>query len=174
MLHKENETELKENPRTINEHNGHSNSSKSSTTLHKENETELKENPFTFDMSAPLRPPRQSPGTSKLATENYPSNTPPKLERQISETTTAIKKIQASLQRTFSRKGKDPSTMGDALSGNTNDGFVGDDSMDSVCIISNFSEIYFNKSLLKKSLHIIVVLFNCEFHCFNSKHQNVK
>lgn len=71
-----------------------------------------KRNPFTFDVvtknenDSPVRPPRQSPGTSKLAIENYspPSSNPPRLNRQISEST-AIRKIQASLQRTFSRKG---------------------------------------------------------------------
>lgn len=71
-----------------------------------------KRNPFTFDVLAkndkdtPVRPPRQGPGTSKLAIENYspPSSNPPRLNRQISENT-AIRKIQATLQRTFSRKG---------------------------------------------------------------------
>lgn len=70
-----------------------------------------KRNPFTFDVLAknettPVRPPRQGPGTSKLAIENYspPSSNPPRLNRQISEST-AIRKIQATLQRTFSRKG---------------------------------------------------------------------
>lgn len=65
-----------------------------------------KSNPFRFDVASknghdiPVRPPRQSSGTSKLAIENYtsPSN-PPKSE------STAIRKIQATLQRTFSRKG---------------------------------------------------------------------
>lgn len=73
-----------------------------------------KRTPFSFDVTAksdndkdtPVRPPRQAPGTSKLAIENYspPSSNPPRLNRQISEST-AIRKIQATLQRTFSRKG---------------------------------------------------------------------
>lgn len=72
-----------------------------------------KRNPFKFDVSAknendkdtPVRPPRQA-GPSKLAIENYSSTStnPPRLNRQISEST-AIRKIQATLQRTFSRKG---------------------------------------------------------------------
>lgn len=88
-----------------------------------------KQNPFTFDVSAkndnnkdtPKRPPRQGPGTSKLAIENYttPSTNPPRLNRQISEST-AIRKIQATLQRTFSRKG--PSEQ----DGVTNEGFEED------------------------------------------------
>ncbi|KAJ6642797.1 NADPH oxidase 5, partial [Pseudolycoriella hygida] len=71
-----------------------------------------KRNPFIFNVSTknekdtPARPPRQSPGTSKLSIENYlpPSSNPPRISRQISENT-AIKRIQATLQRTFSRKG---------------------------------------------------------------------
>ncbi|XP_037046426.1 NADPH oxidase 5 isoform X2 [Bradysia coprophila] len=69
-----------------------------------------KSNPFSFDVSSknrsdtPVRPPRQGAGTSKLAIENYSPSNPPKLNRQISEST-AIRKIQATLQRTFSRKG---------------------------------------------------------------------
>lgn len=71
-----------------------------------------KRNPFTFDVKnendkdTPIRPPRQGPGTSKLAIENFspPSSNPPRLNRQISENT-AIRKIQATIQRTFSRKG---------------------------------------------------------------------
>lgn len=91
-----------------------------------------KRNPFSFDVSAknetakdmPIRPPRQGPGTSKLAIENYspPSTNPPRLNRQISENT-AIRKIQATLQRTFSRKG---SAEQDGI---TNDGFE-DDNLD--------------------------------------------
>lgn len=54
----------------------------------------------------PVRPPRHNAGTSKLAIENYspPLSNPPRLSRQTSESTT-IRKIQATLQRTFSRKG---------------------------------------------------------------------
>lgn len=107
------------------------------TTLHNENEVDKKDCPFNFEVGStttPLRPPRQSPGTSKLATENYtaPSPTPsgnsasrPRMERQISENT-ALKKLQASLQRTFSRKGQ--SQVAAAVQdGYGNDGFVGDD-----------------------------------------------
>lgn len=108
------------------------------TTLRNENELDKKESPFNFEVSSassvssstatPLRPPRQSPGTSKLATENYTaSSTPagqrPRMERQISENT-ALKKLQASLQRTFSRKGPSQTVPHD---GYGNDNFVADD-----------------------------------------------
>ncbi len=81
-------------------------------------------NPFAFarnENETPVRPPRQGPGTSKLAIENYspPASNPPRLNRQISENQT-IKKIQATLQRTFSRKG---SAEPDGIA---NDGFVED------------------------------------------------
>lgn len=85
-----------------------------------------KSNPFNFDVSprndTPIRPPRHSAGTSKLTIENYspPSSNPPKLNRQISENT-AIRKIQATLQRTFSRKGS-----GEPDAGVANDGFEED------------------------------------------------
>lgn len=117
-----------ENPRPVDFNNSLFNAN-SEDSLHNENELEKKENPFVFDAAAPpIRPPRQSPGTSKLATETYPppASTTPKFERQNSEYT-AIKKIQASLQRTFSRKGASTQHQND---GNTNDGFVGDDSGD--------------------------------------------
>lgn len=88
-----------------------------------------KRNPFTFNVSSkndnekdiPKRPPRQGPGTSKLALENYStsSTNPPRLNRQISENT-AIRKIQATLQRTFSRKGSSEQD------GVTNEGFEED------------------------------------------------
>lgn len=108
-----------------------------STMLHNENETDKKESPFNFEISTPLRPPRQLPGTSKLATENYTapsppissgSNSRPRMERQISENT-ALKKLQASLQRTFSRKGNQSQVVAGvaAQDGYGNDGFVGDD-----------------------------------------------
>lgn len=97
-----------------------------------------KDNPFVFDIAGggqvahlpPLRPPRNGPGTSKLAMESYSSAAhaaaaaPPKLERQQSESQTAIRKIQATLQRTFSRKGTQQQQLND---GNINDGFIGDD-----------------------------------------------
>lgn len=108
------------------------------TTLRNENELEKKECPFNFEVSSaasvtssaatPLRPPRQSPGPSKLATENYTASATstgqrPRMERQISENT-ALKKLQASLQRTFSRKGQPQTQTHD---GYGNESFVGDD-----------------------------------------------
>lgn len=135
-----------ENPRNIDNLNGLSlngNGEKGSTTsLHCEDELQNKENPFIFDLASatpPLRPPRQGPGTSKLATENYPG--PPKLERQMSETQTAIRKLQATLQRTFSRKGT--TTLGDGASssGSANDGFVGDDSSELDYKVMPFSPV---------------------------------
>lgn len=98
---------------------------------HSDNELEKTENPFTFsnipkgfDSNAPIKPARQGPGTSKLATDAIPAQARPPLNRQLSENK-AIKKIQAyygyqtfidgilyiyfphfrSLQRTFSTKG---------------------------------------------------------------------
>ncbi|XP_065083543.1 NADPH oxidase 5 [Ochlerotatus camptorhynchus] len=78
----------------------------------------------TFDK--PLVNKRMPPGTSKLAMESYtapPPSAPPKFDRQLSENK-AIKKIQATLQRTFSRK--------DQLrgSGVSNEGFTGDDGLE--------------------------------------------
>lgn len=124
-----------ENSRGMDELNGHLNrNSEKKTSIHREDETELKENPFVFDASPPLRPPRHGPGTSKLATDNFSVSSPPKFERQISEGQTTIKKIQASLQRTFSRKGTaamqsqlSDSNGGSGGGGSTNEGFIGDD-----------------------------------------------
>ncbi|KAL9707855.1 hypothetical protein quinque_011373 [Culex quinquefasciatus] len=79
----------------------------------------------TFDK--PLINKRLPPGTSKLAMESYTApqpHSPPKFDRQLSENK-AIKKIQATLQRTFSRK--------DALRGNggvSNEAFTGDDGLE--------------------------------------------
>lgn len=101
------------------------------TVLHSEDEVDRKQdNPFTFEAAInreqqPMRPPRHSPGTSKLALDNsfaVASSGPPRLDRQISENT-AIKKIQASLQRTFSRKGPLPV----AQDGYNNDAFISDE-----------------------------------------------
>lgn len=78
----------------------------------------------TYDK--PIMNKRLPPGTSKLAMESYTapsSNTPPKLDRQLSENK-AIKKIQATLQRTFSRKDQFREN------GVSNDGFIGDDGLD--------------------------------------------
>lgn len=63
----------------------------------------VKENPFNFNVNKtdiPMRPPRHTPGTSKLATEslstpvNTSSNSIPKFDRQLSENK-AIKNIKA-------------------------------------------------------------------------------
>lgn len=97
-----------ENPRKID--NGQSDV----ITIDSDDDGTDKRNPFSFDASVknendkdiPKRPPRQGPGTSKLAIDNNTtqSTNPPRLNRQFSEST-AIRKIQATLQRTFSRKG---------------------------------------------------------------------
>lgn len=109
-----------ENPRPAN--NGQSDA------INNENDVAAdKRNPFAFDVpvkndkDTPVRPPRQGPGTSKLTIENYspPSSNPPRLNRQISENT-AIRKIQATIQRTFSRKG---SAEQDGI---TNEAFIED------------------------------------------------
>lgn len=91
-----------------------------------ENEIVKKQNPFDFNVNSankePSRPPRQ--GTHKSPSEDScktpTSLMPRKVERQISETSSTIKKIQASLQRTFSRKGSA------GHDGYTNDGFSDD------------------------------------------------
>ncbi|XP_062548461.1 NADPH oxidase 5 [Armigeres subalbatus] len=78
----------------------------------------------TFDK--PLVNKRMPPGTSKLAMESYtapPPNAPPKFDRQLSENR-AIKKIQATLQRTFSRKDQFRG------SGVSNEAFTGDDGLE--------------------------------------------
>lgn len=84
-----------------------------------------------LDISAvhhpPLRPPRTGQSTMKLVNDNHASTSrPPKYDRQTSETSahTTIRKIQASLQRTFSRKG---STSDGSFKGANNDGFVVDE-----------------------------------------------
>lgn len=86
--------------------------------VHSENETQKSnENPFTFaaDDAKPARPPR---ATDEPKT---PSASGPAKPRRLSETTSPIKKIQATLQRTFSRKGSSPQD------GCTNDGYISDD-----------------------------------------------
>lgn len=90
--------------------------------MHSENEIE--KNSFTSNFESenqPTRPPRQiSPKLSpELRTSITAGST--KLTRQASEVTSPIKKIQATLQRTFSRKGSD------AQEGHTNDGFLDDE-----------------------------------------------
>lgn len=99
--------------------NGSSNGIKTVINSDEETNTPTNGNP-------PLRPPRSGQGTSKLATDSFTAARPLKYERQTSETAqTAIRKIQASLQRTFSRKG---STTSEASNnGTNNDGFVEDE-----------------------------------------------
>lgn len=103
------------------EHSSHLNGppNGTSTAVHSEDEVN------THIVHPPLRPPRSGQSTSKLATDSFTVSRPPKYERQTSETAqTAIRKIQASLQRTFSRKG---STADGTSKGANNDGFVGDE-----------------------------------------------
>lgn len=89
--------------------------------LENESEIEKKENPFKFDV-VHLEKSSECE-TNKTTTDNIiespPRNT--KFERQLSETSSTIRKIQASLQRTFSRKGPQE--------GISNDGFIADDSI---------------------------------------------
>lgn len=87
-----------------------------STILRKENEIEKKENPFNFDAAAAV-----AKGTTAKPDGEAKTTQPTKLERQSSETNSAIRKIQATLQRTFSRKG---TPMED---GHANEGFVSDE-----------------------------------------------
>uniref|UniRef100_A0A4Y0BJG2 NADPH oxidase n=1 Tax=Anopheles funestus TaxID=62324 RepID=A0A4Y0BJG2_ANOFN len=77
---------------------------------------------------------RHPPGTSKLAMEGYSAPSPittstgqPKFERQMSENR-ALKKIQATLQRTFSRRDQlIPRSSGvGGVGGISNEGFSGD------------------------------------------------
>lgn len=110
----------------------------SPATIRNENEIEKKENPFNFNVApkqavyslvtqnTAARP--KSPDESKTAISQRP-----KFDRQISESSnSAIRKIQATLQRTFSRKGTTPQE------GFSNDGFLNDDDVNeselNVCI----------------------------------------
>ncbi|XP_035915854.1 uncharacterized protein LOC118513779 isoform X2 [Anopheles stephensi] len=78
---------------------------------------------------------RHPPGTSKLAMEGYSAPSPmttstsgqPKFERQMSENR-ALKKIQATLQRTFSRRDQliPRSSGAGGVGGISNEGFSGD------------------------------------------------
>lgn len=99
----------------------------SPATIRRENEIEKKENPFNFNVA-----PKQA--ISALANQNNDAQpkTPdemkttnaqrPKFDRQTSESSnSAIRKIQATLQRTFSRKGTSPQE------GHSNEGFLNDD-----------------------------------------------
>lgn len=89
--------------------------------LENESEVDKKENPFKFDVVELEK--TSNCETNKAPTDNFiespPRNT--KFDRQLSETSSTIRKIQASLQRTFSRKGPQE--------GISNDGFIADDSI---------------------------------------------
>lgn len=88
-------------------------------TITNENEIEKKENPFKFDAATVANSSENA--TTKTVSETKATGHGMKMERQLSETSSAIKKIQATLQRTFSRKGAQ------SQDGFTNDGFIGDD-----------------------------------------------
>lgn len=84
-------------------------------TLKTENEVPKKENPFDFSSA-------QASTDATKTSANTASTQRPKFDRQTSESNSAIRKIQATLQRTFSRKGNS------IQEGQTNDGFVNDES----------------------------------------------
>lgn len=95
--------------------------------MHSENEAQ--KNPFNFTSNfegsnQPVRPPRSGQTSPKSSPEPMKpattGGTHAKLTRQASEATSPIRKIQATLQRTFSRKGSD------THDGYANDGFVDD------------------------------------------------
>lgn len=88
-------------------------------TLTNENEIEKKENPFKFDVATVAN--SSDSAVPKTMSETKAPGQGMKMERQLSETSSAIRKIQATLQRTFSRKGTQ------SQDGFSNDGFVGDD-----------------------------------------------
>lgn len=88
-------------------------------TISNENEIEKKENPFKFDAATVANSTENA--TAKSSTDAKAPVQPIKFERQLSETSSAIKKIQATLQRTFSRKGTQ------SQDGYSNDGFISDD-----------------------------------------------
>lgn len=97
-------------------------STKDATTVTTENEIEKKENPFKFDAETIANSADSTLGKTTI-TETKAPGQGMKIERQLSETSSAIKKIQAKLQRTFSRKGTQPQD------GYSNDGFINDDMM---------------------------------------------
>lgn len=88
-------------------------------TVQNENEIEKKENPFKFDAET-IANITENKSTNQ-DTEMKAPGQGMKYERQLSETSSAIKKIQATLQRTFSRKGPQ------SQDGYANDGFVSDE-----------------------------------------------
>lgn len=103
-----------DNPRKIEELQECLNSEDSPALMHSENEVPNSDtNPFTFttDSAQPTRPPRSgqtSPQISKDDPAKITSASSAKPIRRTSETTSPIKKIQATLQRTFSRKSSNP------------------------------------------------------------------
>lgn len=88
-------------------------------TISNENEIEKKENPFKFD-AATVANSTENATTKPTMDAKTPAQAM-KFDRQLSDTSSAIKKIQATLQRTFSRKGTQPQD------GYSNDGFISDD-----------------------------------------------
>lgn len=91
--------------------------------MHNENETEKSDtNPFTFpsDDKNSARSPGSGQTSPKIIDEKTPASTTAK-SRRTSDTTSPMKKIQATLQRTFSRKGSNPQD------GYANDGFIADE-----------------------------------------------
>lgn len=108
-----------DNPRKIEELHECLNGDDSPALMHSENEIPNPEtNPFSFtsDGTQPKRPPRSGQTSPSISSSTGAS----KLNRQMSETTSPIKKIQATLQRTFSRKGN-------SQDGYANDGYVSDE-----------------------------------------------
>ncbi|XP_055323484.1 superoxide-generating NADPH oxidase heavy chain subunit C isoform X2 [Sitodiplosis mosellana] len=98
---------------------------KEATTVTTENEIEKKENPFKFDAATIANSADNATTEKTTAMETKAPGQETKIERQLSETSSAIRKIQATLQRTFSRKGTQPQDM--ATQGYSNDGFISDD-----------------------------------------------
>lgn len=131
------------------------NSENSPALMHSENGAQKHKNPFSFakdfeNSNQPIKPPRSGQTSPKPLPDTPPktptSTGPPKLGRQISES--PMKKIQATLQRTFSRKGSN------SHEGHANDGFTDDESRDTLApVIRKISEKKLNtKAPLSKSL----------------------
>lgn len=112
----------------------------STTKLTNENEIEKKENPFKFDADTVANSTENA--TAKPTSDVKTPGPGMKFERQMSETSSAIKKIQATLQRTFSRKGAQ------SQDGYSNDGFVSDDlTTDSEIKVNIYKEYEFNSKI---------------------------
>lgn len=114
----------------------HTSTKKEEATVTTENEIEKKENPFKFD-AATIANSAENTTSEKAMTTETDSKAPGqgvKMERQLSETSSAIRKIQATLQRTFSRKGTQ------SQDGYANDGFISDEltTDTEVRVIKNF------------------------------------